>query len=631
MIGMLLYLSITLFIYIYQPIISILFTVFILCTKAFKYKLLFMIIFLLFVGRTSINFCEPITSGKVVELNDQSIIVNQGFTNVLVPVHDVNLYALQDTVTLYDLKHIEPTYHSYGFKLDYWIKSRNICYKSSEQDSYTVKGSGLLNWLSKGGFNSNQKFIKSIRSLLFQSNPEDDMVIFISMGLIYTLIIRLLRLCFLKQKNEKIELLCVSLIFLYLSFQLAFPLSLVRVWVFYLSAYFVKDSILKFSLNLLICAFISPYGLSQLAFILPLMFQFTSLFLPLKSRFIQRTLVILVVLISFNHSISLMNIVLYPILIILYRYTIVLSITLSIFPFFNSIYLNGVDLLNMINGFSLESFLLKGHVSLVFLVLYILIYHYTNHYKRTQLILLILFVLSGPYFFSIPYLYTVTMINVGQGDSILIQSPFNREVVLIDTGSPYHYRSLKTYLDAQSINKIDVLIITHDDSDHNGNIKELSKDFRIHEIVFKGKDIILDKLYLDNLDFNQSFDNDNDSSLIYSMNLMHTKFLFMGDLSIHAELELINKYPYLEADILKIGHHGSKTSTSDALIKRVQPRIGLISVGTNVYGHPNYEILERLNDYFILVLDTKTNGDVKIMLSPYLHFILNSRSKLSIF
>jgi competence protein ComEC len=85
---------------------------------------------------------------------------------------------------------------------------------------------------------------------------------------------------------------------------------------------------------------------------------------------------------------------------------------------------------------------------------------------------------------------------------------------------------------------------------------------------------------------------------------------------------LINKYPYLEADILKIGHHGSKTSTSDALIKRVQPRIGLISVGTNVYGHPNYEILERLNDYFILVLDTKTNGDVKIMLSPYLRFYL---------
>lgn len=585
----------------------------------------------MFIGRTSINLCQPISSGKVVELNDQSIIVSHGFTSVLIPVLDVNHYALHDTIILYDLKLIEPSYHTYGFKLDNWMKSRNICYKTSEKDTYTVKGRGILNWLSKGGFNTNQDFIKRLRSLLFQSNPDEELDIFISMGIMYTLIIRLVKLCFLKQKNELFELFCISIIFTYLSIQLAFPLSLIRVWVFYLSSHFIKDNILKFSLNLIVCAFINPFGLTQLAFILPLMFEFTALFLPLKSRFIQRTLVILVLLISFNHSISIVNILFYPILIVIYRFIIVLTITLSILPFFNPIYLYVVELTNTISQISHDFFILKGHISPLFILICLLIYHYTNQYKRIQISILVFFILVGPYIFSIPYLYTVTMINVGQGDSILIQSPFNKNVILIDTGSIYNYRSLKSYLDAQSIRKIDVLIITHDDSDHNGNIEDLKNDFVIKEIILKGKDVNLDLIKLDYLDFKHTINDDNDSSLIYTMNLLNTRFLFMGDLSTKGEFQLLYDYPYLKTDILKIGHHGSKTSTSDELLKQVQPRIGLISVGTNVYGHPNYEALKRLNDYFITILDTKTNGDIQIILTPLLRFIIDSQLNITIY
>jgi competence protein ComEC len=217
------------------------------------------------------------------------------------------------------------------------------------------------------------------------------------------------------------------------------------------------------------------------------------------------------------------------------------------------------------------------------------------------------------------------MINVGQGDSILIQSPFNQNVILIDTGSIYNYRSLKSYLDAQSIRKIDVLIITHDDSDHNGNVKVLSEDYEIREILLKGKDINLDLISLDYLDFNQTNNDDNDSSLIYTMNLLNTRFLFMGDLSVQGEYELLNDYPYLEADILKIGHHGSKTSTSDELLQRVKPKIGLISVGINLYGHPNALIIQKLDDYFIKSLSSMYEGDIRIILSSFLNIIINSK------
>jgi competence protein ComEC len=626
MIGMVLYLSISVFIYIYQPIVSILFIVFIFYTKSFKYKSLFIIIFLLFVGRTSINLCQPITSGKVVEINDRSIIVNHMFTNVIISVQDVSRYALQDIVTLYELKEIELSYHSYGFNKDYWMKSRNICYKSSEIDTYTVKAEGLLNWLSKGGYNTNQEFIKRLRSLLFQSNPDENLDIFISMGIIYTLIIRLVKLFFLKQKNELFELFFISLIFFYLSIQLAFPLSLIRVWIFYLSSHFVKDRILKFSLNLLICAFINPFGLSQLAFILPLMFQFTALFIPLKSRFIQRTLVILVILLAYNHSISLINILLYPILIVVYRSIIFFTITLAIFPFFNPIYLYGLEVIDYLNRISFEYFLIKGHVSLVFIIVCVLIYHFTNRYKRIQIIVMLFFVLFGSYLFSVPFFYTVTMINVGQGDSILIQAPFNQKVVLIDTGSIYNYHSLKTYLDAQSIRIIDVLIITHDDSDHSGNIETLSKDYEIKDIVLKGKDINLDSLYLDYLEFKQTYYDDNDSSLIYSMNLINTRFLFMGDLSVKGEYQLIQNYPHLKTDILKIGHHGSKSSTSDELLELIQPRIGLISVGTNYYGHPSALIMQKLSDYHIKSLSSMHEGDIRIILFSFFDIIISSKN-----
>jgi beta-lactamase superfamily II metal-dependent hydrolase len=159
----------------------------------------------------------------------------------------------------------------------------------------------------------------------------------------------------------------------------------------------------------------------------------------------------------------------------------------------------------------------------------------------------------------------------------------------------------------------------------------LLEDYEIREIVLKGKDINLDLISLDYLDFNQNNIDDNDSSLIYTMNLLNTRFLFMGDLSTKGEFQLQYDYPYLKTDILKIGHHGSKTSTSDEFIKQVQARVGLISVGTNVYGHPNFEVLNRLSDYFIVTLDSKTQGDIQILLTPILRIIKDSKLSIYLF
>ncbi len=630
MTNMFVFLSISIFLLIYNPILSILFIIFIYLTKSFKYKQWMIIIFILFNLRNSINLCQPIESGKIVEINANSIIVNKNFTNVLISVNDVSQYSLQDTVILYDNKELEFSPHTYGFNLENWSKSRNICYQSSEQDSYRIKGKGFLNWLSNGGFNISPQFINQLRIVLFQSNPSEDIDLFISMGIIYLLIIKTIKLCFLKQKNVLYEQLFVSFIFLYLAFNLAWPLSLIRVWIFYLSSFYIKDRLLRFSVNLIVCSFIQPFGLTQLAYILPLALQFTSIFMPMKSQFIQRTLVLITVLILFNHSVSLINIILFPILIIIYRYLIMSSLLLTCLPILNPIYTYLIVLTNWLFKWSMLNGVLKGNINLIFIICLIILYHFTYRYKRFHSTLLILYTGIGIPLFSLPLFYTVTMINVGQGDAFLIQVPFNQNVVLIDTGPPNQYRTLKTYLDAQSIKVINHLVITHDDSDHSGNVDKLIEDFKIKEIVYKGKDIINNWLYLDHLEFNQTLMDDNDSSLVYYMNLYDKRFLFLGDLSVEGEYKLIANYPNLSIDILKIGHHGSNTSTSDDLLKLIKSRIALISVGKNNYGHPHYGVIKRLSDFYITSFNSMNHGDVKIIVTPFICLIVNSINELFI-
>lgn len=588
------------------------------------------IIFCLFNLRNSFNLCQPIDSGRVIEINAKSIIINHNFTNVLVSINNVSQYSLQDKVILYDIQPIEFSAHSYGFNLTNWAKSRNVCYQTSEQDTFKINGSGFLHWLSNGGFNKSPFFIEQLRIVLFQSNPSEDIDLFISMGIIYLLIIKSIKLCLLKQKNIWIEQLIVSLVFLYLAINLGWPISLIRVWIFYLSAYYVKDRLLRFSLNLIICAYIQPYGLTQLAYILPLSLQFTSIFLHLKSRFIQRSIILILVLISFNHSLSLMNILLFPFLVILYRYLIMSSFLLTFLPFLNPIYTLLIEFTNWLFKWSMSVGVIKGSINIVFIACFILLYHFLIQYRKTNVFFLTLFTLIGIPIFSLPMFYTVTMINIGQGDAFLIQSPFNQSVILIDTGSPYQYRALKTYLDAQAIKRINYLVITHDDSDHNGNVEDLQEEYQIDEIVYKGKDIITEWMYLDHLEFNQITKDDNDSSLVYYTSIFNKDFLFLGDLSVNGEYQLISNYPSLSIDILKIGHHGSNTSTSDVLLKHIKPRIGLISVGKNSYGHPHYEVINRLNDFYITNFDSYHHGDVKFIITPFVTFILNSHNELYI-
>lgn len=213
-----------------------------------------------------------------------------------------------------------------------------------------------------------------------------------------------------------------------------------------------------------------------------------------------------------------------------------------------------------------------------------------------------------------PISNAVYFINVGQGDSILLKN--RNHTVMIDTGGNTSFdmatESLIPFMNKKKITHLDALITTHDDFDHSGAKDSLIANFTVDSYLNKASDFPykIGDIYLENLN-NKIYEEDNDNSLVLSLNFIGKKWLFMGDASTKVEKELISNYKDLSCDILKIGHHGSNTSSSEEFIKTVKPKEAIISVGSkNYYGHPNKEILDRLNKYAVKIRRTDEEGTI---------------------
>ena len=236
--------------------------------------------------------------------------------------------------------------------------------------------------------------------------------------------------------------------------------------------------------------------------------------------------------------------------------------------------------------------------------------------------------------------YLITFIDVKQGDSILIQYPRSKENIIIDTGgitgSNYSIaiNSIIPYLKSIGINKITYLLLSHGDYDHMGEAINLVNNFKVEKVIFNCgpfNDLeselikVLDKKKIKyhscikelNIDNNKLYflnngdhGNENDNSSVIYTKLNNHKFLFMGDAGIEVEEDLIEKYNLNNIDVLKVGHHGSKTSSSEEFINEINPEYSIISVGkNNRYGHPNDSVLNNLEKSKIY----RTDQDGSIM------------------
>ena len=146
---------------------------------------------------------------------------------------------------------------------------------------------------------------------------------------------------------------------------------------------------------------------------------------------------------------------------------------------------------------------------------------------------------------------------------------------------------------------------------YNDLEKELIKVLEKKKIKYYSciKELYIDKNKLQFLN-TKEYDNENDNSSVIYFNYYNYKFLFMGDASTEREKDILEKYNLKDVDFLKVGHHGSNTSSSEEFINSINPKYSLISVGkNNRYGHPNKEVLDTLNDSKIY----RTDQDGSIM------------------
>lgn len=253
----------------------------------------------------------------------------------------------------------------------------------------------------------------------------------------------------------------------------------------------------------------------------------------------------------------------------------------------------------------------------------------------------------------------VVYFDIGQGDCTLIRSAFNREVILIDTGGRVSFNTQKwqerssrtsgetivaNYLESKGISRIDTLYLTHQDADHTANFPSISRKIDIRQVVvpkgmeklesfrrrLAGSAVPPDRVIgvtagspggADDLKLLHPFaegQGTNEDSLVLWYDFHGVRCIFTGDLPQDGEREVIARYPELTADVMKTGHHGSRTATSPEFVQKLKPKVAIISCGrNNRYGHPNRETLETLDNARVPYLITADCGMIGLRRSMF--------------
>jgi len=300
-------------------------------------------------------------------------------------------------------------------------------------------------------------------------------------------------------------------------------------------------------------------------------------------------------------------------------------------------------------------------ILILIVILYVESKDFWNRYLAQYVIIFSLCVIFNKF----PLFGQVTLVDIGQGDSILITTPFIRKTFLIDVGGKLSFPSKPwakhkasnqvefstiPLLKSQGISKIDKVILTHKDVDHIGNLESLLDGIKVSEVNFgigleknarikadirnyprikfksihQGDNVKTDFISWHVLWPNHAGIGENSDSVTLLAQIKNKKWLFTGDLDIGSEKKILQEQKF-NVDYLKVGHHGSKTSTSDQLLEETRPKIGFISSGiNNRYGHPNKETIERLEKHGVKYLNTAEYG----MISWY-YYSFSDKEKIT--
>lgn len=289
----------------------------------------------------------------------------------------------------------------------------------------------------------------------------------------------------------------------------------------------------------------------------------------------------------------------------------------------------------------------------LFLIIAMLVYYFgfLGYTRRKASYYGVVLIMSMGLFVGLKYVNpfgTVAFVDVGQGDCLVIHPPFSAKATVIDTGGKLQFTNQKKkqvpqakyqllpFLKSRGVTQIETLFLTHADTDHIGDVKALSHVLPIEKVVFpKGMrkkslgakiiasldsqteimEILSPQTIINHagvfqvLSPAESGEGDNQHSLVLATTVGGRRLLLTGDLDVEGEERVMRRWQPTEFDILKVGHHGSRFSTSEQWLSYVSPKVAVISCGeNNRYGHPHPEVLSELKNKNIQIFRTDQQG-----------------------
>ena len=398
----------------------------------------------------------------------------------------------------------------------------------------------------------------------------------------------------LRKIFDKNKYLSLFLLFIYSIF-FDFELKLLFLIIDFILSLFEVDNINNLSIKIIVITLIDIKLFLNYSILLTLIFSFIY-----KSNYYKSKFLIGLVQSFFFGQVNILSCLVYNWYLNIRIFIFIISLLSFVCPLLLPIYLLAMKVLSCIIYIFLIS--IRGKISIITLMILLISYLFgiKKDYQLYLLLLMCLLTLNNP-------IKHVTFIDVGQGDATLI-SNLNYKI-LIDTGSAYNYRKLKKTLYEEGVYTLDYLLISHNDEDHCGNVDNLMRDFKIKKIVYDKYDIAYKDLYFNCLDAG-IFDNDNDNSVVYYLDINDYSFLFTGDISKNVERLIVNRYAIDKVNCLKVSHHGSATGTSSYFVGKILPDYAIISTNGK-YNHPHKETLDTLNSYLVDILITKELGNIK--------------------
>lgn len=507
--------------------------------------------------------------------------------------------------------------------------------------------------------NNTRIFVSSLVLGVFESDMKESISkvgithLFVLSGLHVTVIIGVLNqwLWFMSKKTKWViqNILLTSYLWVTL-----FPISLVRAVLQYILYEWLnlKQSrctrLDAFSYTWIILLFINPYFLYntgfQLTFLVSFLFiihEFKSdWFGMMTSTFAAQTLVLPITSKITNRMYPIAYLVA-PCFIPVFTYLLLPLSWLSLWPFFGHLLDPLFEWVMLIIHF-IETGALYIHIPIlvgIYALFYWILWGWVSLgnsilHKSYRMAYLVLFLLILPHLKAIQPVGKVTFLSVGQGDSTIIERPFGQCTVVIDA-----FGDVVDYLNIAQIQTIDYLIITHGDYDHHRETQPILSQFKVkqlvlskfdegefeqsmrpyHPIYVKQGDVLsCGDIQLNILSPILNSHSSNENSIVIQTTIQDTTYLFTGDMGFEAEVILVNQNNNLKSDILKVGHHGSVTSTHVGFLNQVQPSVAIVSAGIhNRFGHPHPKVIERLHQQGIQIFQTNVVQTITIIDLPF--------------